>query len=95
MSDTINTVSIKELKTTATSIFIIYFLFDFILRGIYYAFVRSDDHLTFHLPYIHLTKYFVIGFVVVLILYRTLNLTDLDELHEFCAENKTHTPFSL
>ena len=75
MSDTINTVSIKELKTTATSIFIIYFLFDFILRGIYYAFVRSDDHLTFHLPYIHLTKYFVIGFVIVLFLYRHLNLT--------------------
>ena len=79
MSDTINTVSIKELKTTATSIFIIYFLFDFILRGIYYAFVRSDDHLTFHLPYIHLTKYFVIGFVIVLFLYRHLNLTDFGE----------------
>ena len=79
MSDTINTVSIKELKTTATSIFIIYFLFDFILRGIYYAFVRSDDHLTFHLPYIHLTNYFVIGFVIVLFLYRHLNLTDFGE----------------
>ena len=83
MSDTINTFSIKGSKTTATvyaiSIFIIYFLFDFILRGIYYAFVRSDDHLTFHVPYIHLTKYFVIGFVIVLFLYRHLNLTDFGE----------------
>ena len=66
---------LKNLVWPAISIFIIYFLFDFILRGIYYAFVRSDDHLTFHVPYIHLTKYFVIGFVIVLFLYRHLNLT--------------------
>ena len=79
MSDTIKPFSIKGLKTTAASIFIIRYLFDFILRGIYYAFVRSDDHLTFHVPYLHLTKYFVIGFIIVLFLYRSLNLTDFGE----------------
>ena len=76
MSDTIKPFNIKGLKTTAISIFIIRYLFDFMLRGIYYAFVRSDNHLTFRVPYLHLTKYFVIGFVIVLFLYRTLNLTD-------------------
>ena len=79
MSDTINTFSIKGspvLKKFAISIFIIYFLFDFILYGIYYALVRSDNHLTFRVPDLHLTKYFVIGFVIALFLYRHLNLTD-------------------
>ena len=64
------------LKKFAISIFIIYFLFDFILYGIYYTFVRSDNHLTFRVPYLYQTKHFVIGFVIVLFLYRTLNLTD-------------------
>ena len=76
MSDTIKPFNIKGLKTTAISIFIIRYLFDFILRGIYYAFVRSDEHLTFRVPYLHLTKYFVIGFVIFLFLYRSLDLTD-------------------
>ena len=68
--------SSSELKKLVWSAISIYFLLDFILRGIYYAFVRSDNHLTFRVPYLHLTKYFVIGFVIVLFLYRTLNLTD-------------------
>ena len=76
MSDTIKPFNIKGLKTTAISIFIIRYLFDFMLRGIYYAFVRSDEHLTFRVPYLHLTKYFVIGFVIFLFLYRSLDLTD-------------------
>ena len=68
--------SLPELKKLVWSVISIYFLLDFILRGVYYAFVRSDNHLTFRVPYLHLTKYFVIGFVIVLFLYRTLNLTD-------------------
>src|SRR5690606_11466421 len=56
------------------SLLIVYVFTDNILRGIYQLFIRSENHLTIHLPLIHVTKYFIIAFIVILFLYSYINI---------------------
>lgn len=65
---------LKKLLLTFISLIIIYLTTEWIIRGIYSLFIRSDKYLTFTLPLIQLTKYFIMATVILLTVMRYMSL---------------------
>ena len=69
---------LKKIKVLFILMILIYILTEWVIRGLYWNVLRFD-YIIFHLPFVHVTKYFFIAFIFFIFFKRYGQLTSAGE----------------
>ncbi|MFD2656365.1 hypothetical protein [Gracilibacillus thailandensis] len=70
----------KVIINIAILIIIEYFMIDWFIKGIYYFVFKSNQYLSFTSPMMHLSKYFIIGFTLIIFFRKYVTLTQVGKV---------------
>ncbi|WP_062108830.1 hypothetical protein [Bacillus niameyensis] len=65
---------IKKLSILLISLGVVYFATEWIIRGIYFCLIRSFKYITFASPMVHITKYFAVAIMLIILFIRYIPL---------------------